>query len=332
MRRLAGRLSYHALRLLPPEAAHEVGKAAMKRGLLAGGEPVRRPVTLFGTELPNPIGMAAGFDKNGELLHNLHRYGFGFAEVGSVTRRGGPGNPKPRMFRLDYPDVMNRMGLNGDPAEIVAARLRNSPTPLFGVNVAKTHDPQIVGDAAIEDVAATYELVRDLGFYTVLNVSCPNTREGKTFEEPAALAELLAAVQPLRRAVPMCVKLSPRDEAADYAQVLQVCEAAGVDGYVAVNTRPVNNAHGKGGQSGTTLATVARQAATFITRETDKPVLGCGGVFTPTDARALLAAGATVVQAYNGLVRGPHAGPTFASELAAGVLKGSGVAETPTAA
>ena len=315
--RVFGRLSYHVLRAVPPEAAHELGKAAMRRGLLAGRGPVRRPVTLLGHELPNPVGMAAGFDKNGELLGVVGRYGFGFAEVGSVTRRGGPGNPKPRMFRLDYPDVMNRMGLNGDPAQAVAARLARSPTPHFGVNVAKTHDPQIVGDAAIADVVETYRLVRDLGFYTVLNVSCPNTREGKTFEEPAALAELLAAVNAERGRVPLCVKLSPKDDPADYGDVLRVCESAGVDGYVAVNTRPVQNAHGRGGQSGTALRDAARRAVAFIADQTRKPVIGCGGVFTPADARALLDAGATAVQAYNGLVRGPHAGPHFARDLAA---------------
>ena len=320
MPKLLSRLSYHALRVLPPETAHDVGKAGMRRGGLAPGSTPRREVELLGRTLANPVGLAAGFDKNGELLHQVHRYGFGFAEVGSVTRRGGPGNPKPRMFRLEYPDVMNRMGLNGDPAEQVAARLAAAPAEAaFGVNVAKTHDPAIIGDAAIEDVVETYKLVGGFGFYCVLNVSCPNTREGKTFEEPAALAELLAAVNAVRSAVPLLVKVSPKTAAREYEPVASVCEAAGVDGYVCVNTKPVENKHGRGGRSGRVLAEAARTAATFFSGQTGRPVIGCGGVFTPADARALLEAGATAVQAYNGFVRGPHAGPHFAHDLVAGL-------------
>src|SRR5665213_2471711 len=123
---LFDRGAYFSLRLIPPEAAHDLGKWAMRRRLLAPGpyvmEEKSRPV-LFGNQLPNPLGLAAGFDKNAEIVDAAIDYGFGFVEVGSVTFRGGSGNPKPRMFRLDDQTLMNRMGLNGDAAEIVAARL-----------------------------------------------------------------------------------------------------------------------------------------------------------------------------------------------------------------
>ena len=345
--RWPGRLSYHALRLLPAEAAHEVGKRAMQLGLMGrratGGDAPA--VTLFGVPLASPVGLAAGFDKNGELLRTVGRYGFGFAEVGSVTLRGGRGNPKPRLFRHGPDGLVNRMGLNGDPAEVVAGRLRKFPIedfrfsigselpdavpqsqianrksqipPLpFGVNIAKTHDPAIVGDAAVEDVLGSYRLLRGLGFYTVLNVSCPNTAEGKTFEEPAALAELLAAVNGERRGVggvrPLCVKLSPTDDYAAFGRVVAACEAAGVDGYVATNTRPFAGHVGRGGLSGAALRRGSLRAVSFLKRETGKPVIGCGGVIAPGDARALLDAGADAVQAYTGFVRGPYAGPGFA--------------------
>ena len=316
--RLLSRASYEAAKLLPPEEAHDLGKQAMKRGVLAGGGPVEMPVELFGHTLPNPLGLAAGFDKNGELLHVIHRYGFGYAEIGSLTFRGGPGNPKPRMFRVGD-DIMNRLGLNGDPAIIVAERLRESPTPFFGVNVAKTHDPQIIGDKGIEDVVNTVRLVHDLGLYTALNVSCPNTREGKTFEEPAALVELLVAVNEVRDEAsrPLLVKLSPtliQDE-RKLAEVFFTCEAAGVGGYVACNTLPVENEHGRGGLSGSTVKPRSLATVRWLRANTDKPILGVGGVKTPADLNAYLKAGATAVQAYNGYVRGPHAGPRFAFDL-----------------
>ena len=149
---LADRMAYQALRVLPPEAAHDLGKWAMRRRLLAPGRcqvAANESPRLFGHALPNALGLAAGFDKNAQIVDAAIDYGFGFVEVGSVTFRGGPGNPKPRMFRLDDVTIMNRMGLNGDPAAVVAARLEQVQTKYFGVNIAKTHSPDIVGDAAI---------------------------------------------------------------------------------------------------------------------------------------------------------------------------------------
>ena len=314
---------------LDAEAAHDAGKALMRRGLLARSGPPSLPTPLFGRVLPNPLGLAAGFDKDAELLATFGGYGFGFSEVGSLTFRGGPGNPKPRMFRIGR-DVMNRMGLNGLPAATVADRLRRSPSPHFAVNVAKTHDPQIVGDAAIEDVVETVRLVHDLGIYVALNVSCPNTREGKTFEEPAALAELLAAVNAVRdtSSRPLCVKLSPTlvDAPGKLAAVVEVCESAGVAGYVACNTLPVENAHGRGGLSGRRVHGRAVRTVDFLARETGKPALGVGGVFTAADARELLDAGATAVQVYNGFVRGPLAGPRFAFDVVKGLQRAGAAA------
>ncbi len=291
------------------------------------------PTELFGHTLPNPLGLAAGFDKNGELLEVAHKYGFGFVEVGSLTFRGGPGNPKPRMFRVGE-DIMNRMGLNGDPAAVVAERLRQSPMPFFGVNVAKTHAPDIIGDAGIEDVVETYRLVHDLGLYTAINVSCPNTREGKTFEEPAALAELLSALRdvaaglgprvgptlkagPAPTSRPLLVKLSPTliEHPRRLSRVFEVCESHGIAGFVACNTLPVDNRHGRGGLSGSAVRTLSLLTIRWLRERTTKPILGVGGVNTPLDFLEYRFAGANAVQVYNGFVRGPFAGPRFAFDL-----------------
>ncbi len=328
---LLDRLTYGSLKLLPAERAHDWGKWAMGRRLLAPG-----PVTLadndrprlFGTLLPNPLGLAAGFDKNAEIVDAALAYGFGFVEVGSVTFGGGRGNPKPRMFRLDDQTLMNRMGLNGDPAEIVAGRLARVRTPLFGVNIAKTHSPDILGDAAIEDIVGSYRLLRSFGLYTAINVSCPNTKEGRTFEDPTPLRELLSALNPLRheaKAPPMVVKLSPvldPDEAGGTGaagrleQVLAVCEEAGIDGYICCNTLPGEHPKfGRGGISGNAIRPRAYRMIEFIAKTIHRPVIGCGGVLTAEHLRGYLDRGCVAVQAYNGFVRGPLAGTRFAHRL-----------------
>jgi dihydroorotate dehydrogenase len=324
----ADRMGYQLLRALAPEAAHDLGKWAMARRLLAPGPIVladeSRP-TLFGQKLPNPLGLAAGFDKNGQIVDAAMDYGFGFVEVGSVTFRGGPGNPKPRMFRLDDQTIMNRMGLNGDPAEAVAGRLANVRTPYFGVNIAKTHSPDILGEAAIEDICGSYRLLNCFGFYTAINVSCPNTREGRTFEDPAPLKELLSALNALRagqNVPPLLVKLSPvldpaeADGAARLEQVLEVCEAARIDGYICCNTLPTEHPKfGRGGMSGQAIRPRAWRMCEFITGRLSRPVIGLGGIFTRDHLEGYLQRGCTAVQAYNGFVRGPTAGVRFAHRV-----------------
>lgn len=281
---------------------------------------------LFGRPLPNPLGLAAGFDKNADIVDAAIDYGFGFVEVGSVTFGGGPGNPKPRMFRVDDRTIMNRMGLNGQPAEIVAGRLASVKTPYFGVNIAKTHSPDILGDAAIEDMLGSYRLLHRFGLYTALNVSCPNTREGRTFEDAAPLAELLSAIDGVRSetpgAAPLMVKLSPILDPADgdgagrLEQVMAVCEAAGVDGYICCNTLPTDHPKfGRGGISGDTVRPRAYRMAEFIVARCRRPVIGCGGIHTPDHLAGYLQRGCVAAQAYNGFVRGPAAGVRFAHRI-----------------
>ena len=323
----ADRMAYQMLKNLPPETAHDLGKWAMRRRMLAPGPIVwsdkQRPV-LFGTKLPNPLGLAAGFDKNAEIVDEAIDYGFGFVEVGSVTFHGGPGNPKPRMFRPDDQTIMNRMGLNGDPAERVAQRLAEVKAQFFGVNIAKTHSPDILGDKAIEDICSTYRLVKAFGMYTAINVSCPNTREGKTFEDPAPLAELLAALSAIREtsAPPIMVKLSPvldpreSDGAWRLNAVLDVCEQARIDGYICCNTLPTEHPkYGRGGLSGNAIRPIALRMAEFIIAKVHRPVIGCGGIYNREHLDGYLARGCVAGQVYNGFVRGPEAGVRFAHRV-----------------
>ena len=273
---------YHALRpllfRLDAEAAHGAGMAAagigetlspaVRAALARGCRHETLGQTLFahdgadgrparpGLYVPNPVGLAAGFDKNAERVPLWAAVGFGFAEVGSVTARARLGNPKPRAFRLpDDRALINRMGLNNEGAEAVGRRLaalRAAGLPdgfVLGVNVAKTHDPAILGDAALDDFATTVRHVAAHADYLALNVSCPNTAEGKTFEEPAALDALLARVRRELAAlgghaatVPLLVKLSPpaprHFDAARLAESVAACRPHGVDGFIAANTAP----------------------------------------------------------------------------------------------
>ncbi len=225
---------------------------------------------------------------------------------------------------------MNRMGLNGDPAEAIVGRLAKVATPLFGVNVAKTHSPDILGDAAIDDICAAYRLVRPFGLYTAINISCPNTAEGRTFEDPAPLAELLSALNAIRRdgghSPPLMVKLSPvldpgMEEGREHLDAaLAVCADAGVDGYICCNTLPFESPNfGRGGLSGEQVRFKAFRIIEHLVKaaSADKrpAILGCGGIFKGRHLDGYIARGCVAAQAYNGFVRGPLAGVRFAHRV-----------------
>ena len=222
---------------LDAEAAHNAARRAAKlaqAGGPAGGLAAVRALfrfehdalrqRLLGIEFANPVGLAAGFDKNAELVAFWAALGFGFAEVGSVTARPSAGNPRPRAFRLPADRALvNRMGLNNDGADAVAERLQTMdlarserPLPL-GVNLAKTHDPAILGDAATEDFVTSFRRLAPVADYVALNVSCPNTAEGKTFEEPSAFDGLLTAVMAARVAYLVLTDQVRPDEVLDRA-------------------------------------------------------------------------------------------------------------------
>ena len=283
--------------------------------------------TCWGLDFPNPIGLAAGFDKNARLTRFWQAVGFGFAEVGSVSAQPAEGNPRPRAFRLPSDRaIINRMGLNNEGAEKIAERLQQRPqeglAPL-GINLAKTHDPDVMGAAAVDDFCRSFRILAPLADYVALNISCPNTTEGKTFEDPDALATLLSAIFTERKAmdldVPVLLKLSPPvservvfDSAME--ETLSLAEQYDVQGFIATNTTADRtglrtageklNKIGGGGLSGKPLEERATRLVRQVYQKTKGkyPIIGVGGVDSAPSAYAKIRAGASLVQLYTALV------------------------------
>jgi dihydroorotate dehydrogenase len=331
------------------EHAHETGVRAM--ALLGAVSPLcrvvetlmrpggaRRPVRAFGLAFPNPVGLAAGFDKNAEAWPAAAALGFGHVEIGTVTAHAQPGNPRPRMFR--YPEheaVINRMGFNNEGAAAVAARLARQPGPgkrriPLGVNLGKSKITEI--GRAPEDYLASFALLADHADYLVLNVSSPNTPNLRQLQDESRLRELLRAVtdanrtraaQPGKRRVPVLLKIAPDLTWPQIDAVLGVIADHGLDGIIATNTtlaRPgffatVNEA---GGLSGAPLRRRATEIVGYIARATAGrlPIVAVGGITDVGSAAEKLDAGATLVQVYTGMI---YRGPFFAAGLARGLVE-----------
>lgn len=313
---------------LPPETAHGLATWAMDRRLLRVRRPRVAPRSLFGLQFDNPVGIAAGFDKDATHVAGLTHLGFGFIEIGSVTAQPSAGNPRPRLFRLPADTALiNRMGLNNAGAEAVAQRLPSVPrdVPLF-INIAKSHDGSLAGAAAIADYLRSAELLAPFADVLVLNVSCPNSGDGRTFEEPDALQPLLDVVLRAIDGTPMLVKLSPDlpEETLDAAVALAV--SMGVAGFTVANTTvrrtgletPAKRleAIGNGGLSGAPLFERTLARVKRVRGLTDLPIVAVGGIGNAAQAKAALDAGADLVQIYTGFVYG---GPRIVAEICAGL-------------
>ena len=336
---------------LDAEAAHGWGVRAARLGQRV--DPVVRRLfpradarlaqTVWGLDFASPVGLAAGFDKNAELVRFWAGLGLGFAEVGSVSALPNAGNARPRAFRLpDDEALVNRMGLNNHGAEVVAARLAATPRPpgfVVGVNVAKTHSPDIMGDAGIEDFRRSVRQVLPQADYLALNVSCPNTAEGKTFETPDALDALLGAVRAevggaKASPPPLLVKLSPPPasgvDTGAVDELVQICLAHGVDGFITSNTasdrdglatpRGELTRIGTGGLSGRPLAARAESLVRHLYRTTNgsAPIIGVGGIDSADAAYSRIRAGASLVQIYTGLV---YQGPGLVGRIHRGLVE-----------
>jgi len=294
----------------------------MAKQRLAPGPVVWDDTRFLGQTLTNPLGLAAGFDKHGTLAGAAQQYGFGFVEVGSVTWEPHGGHPRPRMFRLDDRHLLNRMGLNGPGAEAVHANLDGVPPSYYGVSITKSNKPDILGERGLADILRTYRLMRDRGCYRVINLSCPNRHDGTTLEDPAMLHELLPELHTMVPGVanpptfPWGVKLSPHRSKREMDATIAACEAHGCWFYILGNTQPHDHPkYGPGGCSGHSLLPLVLPRVSWLVGVTNKPVIACGGVATGLDAFLCQTAGATLVQAYTGFVRGPYAGPTFAQRV-----------------
>lgn len=319
-----------ALSRLDAEAAHGLAIRALKTGLLPGDRRADAPsltTKVWGRSLPNPIGLAAGFDKNAEVADAMLAQGFGLVEIGSVTPRPQEGNPRPRLFRLPHDrGVINRMGFPGHGLDAARSRLAARPRRGFvGVNIGANKDSV---DRAADYVTGCVALA-PYADYLVCNVSSPNTPGLRTLQGRTELASLLKRVQDAIAAkpVPLVVKIAPDATDDDLDDIVFVCRDLRLDGIIIGNTtlsRPPSLRSDRRGETGglsgaplTALSTeVLRKTARRVERQF--PLIGCGGVGSGEDAYAKIRAGATLVQLYSAMVyEGPPLIRRIKDELAA---------------
>ena len=326
--------------LLPPETAHHFSLRVaklflmipfMKRFMKARTRPQEHHVSCLGLEFSNPVGLAAGFDKNARYTQIIEAMNFGFIEIGSVTNRTSVGNAKPRLFRLKSDQgLINRMGLNNEGADAVASRLEGLKTkvPLF-INVAKTPDKSMSESDTIADYCESVRKLKAYGDVLVLNISCPNADGGRTFEDPTLLRQLLTEVRKVlaQGEKPLLIKVSPDLSTEQVSETIAVCESFGVDGYTATNTTTKRDglkatsttleSIGNGGLSGKPLHDRSVEVVRHIRSLTPKPIVGVGGVFDRQTAQDFLDAGATLVQAYSGFI---YQGPGLVKKICNGLV------------
>lgn len=324
---LAERIGLRAVRVLDPETGHGLALAALRAGLGPATGPVtgeRLKTEIAGLALANPVGIAAGFDKNAVALHALARTGFGFAEVGAATPRPQPGNPRPRLFRLS-PDraAINRFGFNNDGMEAIGGRLSERvPGFPIGLNLGANKDS---ADRSA-DFATVLETCGPHVDFATVNVSSPNTEKLRDLQGPEALAALLAGVMStnakLDRPVPVFLKIAPDLADAEIDAVACVAEGAGLSGIIATNTTldrdglKSSNRNEKGGLSGQPLFEKSTRVLARLSARTTLPLIGVGGVGSAEQAYAKIRAGASAVQLYTALV---YEGMSLGGRIARGL-------------
>jgi dihydroorotate dehydrogenase len=283
----------------------------------------RLRVETLGRTFPNPIGVAAGFDKNAKIPNALAALGFGHVEVGGVTAEPQAGNPRPRLFRLiEDGALINRMGFNNDGADVIGERLDGTDCPVpVGVNIGKSKSTP--NDDAEDDYRYTFERVGS-GDYFVVNVSSPNTPGLRELQQRDRLASILGSLKH-DGADPLLVKLSPDLTDAAIEDALAVVEELDLDGIIATNTttsRPASlrgrHAIEEGGLSGKPIESESTAMVRFIAERTDKPVIGVGGVTDAAGAYAKIRSGAHLVQLYTGMI---YEGPSIARDINRGLLE-----------
>ena len=322
------RLGLLALHRLDPERAHDLSLTALSQGLVPlSGKPVtsaRLRVRVAGLDLPNPVGLAAGYDKNARALPALMRSGFGFIEIGAATPRPQPGNPKPRLFRLtEDRAIINRFGFNNEGAEAICARLAARPrngVPV-GLNIGANKDS---ADRAA-DFAHVASLAAPVADFLTINVSSPNTEKLRELQGSQALAALLKSVIEARDALstrpPVFIKIAPDLDDAALADIAAVALAAPVDAIIATNTTlsrdGITSRHAAeaGGLSGAPIFDRSTRILARLYRETAGriPLIGVGGISSAEDAWQKLRAGASAVQIYSAMI---YQGLSIASDIA----------------
>jgi dihydroorotate dehydrogenase len=326
---LAERAGLALFHRLDPEAAHGLALKALRAGLVPRPGPVTSPrlrTTLAGMDLPNPVGLAAGFDKNAEALAPLMRAGFGFLEVGAATPRAQPGNPRPRLFRLaEDRAAINRFGFNNDGAAAIAARLAGRPAGIpVGLNLGANKDS---ADRAA-DFARVLATCGGVADFATVNVSSPNTERLRDLQGRAALAALLAGVMEARdalpRPIPVFLKIAPDLGEAELSDIAEVATDSGLAGVIATNTTlsrdGLQSPHRgeAGGLSGAPLFARSTRVLARLSQLTEGrlPLIGVGGVGSAEDAYEKIRAGASAVQLYTAMV---YQGISAAARIARGL-------------
>ena len=280
------------------------------------------PQELFGIRFPNPVGLAAGLDKNAVALPAWEALGFGFAEVGTITAHAQPGNEKPRLFR--YPEVaglINRMGFNNDGAEVVGARLDRLkqsgkwPGIPVGINLGKSKITPL--ESAPADYLASYKRLLPYGDYFVVNVSSPNTPGLRSLQDGDALAAIVRALKDHDASKPLLVKIAPDLELSAVQEIAELADSEKLAGLIATNTTLDHSAipsdrDQQGGLSGEPLRGKATALLKFLRAQTQLPVIASGGVMNAAAAREKFAAGASLVQIYTGFI---YKGPDLIGEI-----------------
>ena len=320
---------------LDPERAHGLALGAARVfGRIPGHPCVTSPVDVMGLRFPNRLGLAAGFDKNGEAVDGLGKLGFGFIEIGTVTPRPQSGQPRPRLFRLPRSGALiNRLGFPNDGAATVARRLAvRHYRGIVGVNIGKNADTPL--DAAADDYMTCLRAVCAVADYIAINISSPNTASLRDLHRPERLEPLLSAVlserdaigRQIRRHLPIALKISPDLSFDSLEEVCRIARRISLDGIIATNTTarrddsmPEEAGSLVGGMSGTPLHRLSLRTISTLRRllGPEFPIIGVGGVDSPARAGALRSAGADLVQIFTGLIyRGPSLVPQCARALA----------------
>ncbi len=306
---IAHHLSLYALRYLP--------KSFFLQTKLSNNASTK----LLGLSFPNQVGVAAGLDKNGECIDGLSKLGFGFIEIGTVTPKPQPGNPKPRLFRLTQDRaIINRMGFNNKGVDYLVAQVRNSKFEgILGINIGKNLQTPV--ERAVDDYIHSLNKVYDLASYITVNVSSPNTPGLRELQHGKLLSELFVNLKQRqyylsekhKKYVPMLAKLAPDMDETELKKTVSHLAEIGIDGFVFSNTTNAKNnlmdnrrMTEQGGVSGQPLFDKSTELLKSMRSETDLPIIGVGGIMSGDDAKQKLDAGASLVQLYTGLIyQGP---------------------------
>jgi len=330
---------------LDPETAHHLALKTSGLAALFAAKPPACPVRAMGLDFPNPVGLAAGLDKQAEYVDALAALGFGFLELGGVTPRPQPGNPRPRMFRIPQARaIINRYGLNSVGVDAFVENLRKVRTKtVIGVNIGKNKDTP--NDKAADDYEICLEKLYPHADYVSLNISSPNTAGLRDLQNAEALAHLVRRVMQKReqlrhrhgRNVALALKIAPDLDDAQIRDIAAIARREGIDGIVATNTtlsRAGVESYANGMQAGGLSGAPLRERSTRVLRilsqelKNEIPLIGVGGIFSGADTVEKLDAGASLVQVYTGLI---YRGPGLVSECVAACLARStgGTSQAP---